>query len=39
MRYKDVVVLNVWIDVYVTPFMYACSNQTSMLEFMRGYVH
>jgi hypothetical protein len=36
MRCKDIIVLDVWIDVYVTPFLYARSNQTSMLELMRG---
>jgi hypothetical protein len=31
MRCKDVFVYDVWVDVYVTPFLYACSDQTSML--------
>jgi hypothetical protein len=30
MRCKDVYVLDVWVDVYVTPFLFACSDQTSM---------
>jgi hypothetical protein len=30
MRCKDVYVLDVWVDVYVTPFLCACSDQTSM---------
>jgi hypothetical protein len=33
---KDVFVSDVWVDVYVTPFLCACSNQTSMLGFVRG---
>jgi hypothetical protein len=36
MRCKDIFVLDVWIEVYVTPFLYACYDQTSMLELMRG---
>jgi hypothetical protein len=33
---KDIVVLDVLIDVYVIPFLYACSDQTSMLWLMKG---
>jgi hypothetical protein len=31
MRFKLTVTLDVLIDVYVTLFLYACSEQTSML--------
>jgi hypothetical protein len=33
---QDIVVLDIWIDVYVTPFLYAHSYQTRMLGLMRG---
>jgi hypothetical protein len=36
MRCKDVFVSDVWVDVYVTPFLYASSDQTSMLGLVRG---
>jgi hypothetical protein len=32
----DVYVLDVWVDVYVTPFLYACSDQTTMLGLVKG---
>jgi hypothetical protein len=35
MRCKDVIVSHVWVDVYVTSLLYACSDQTSVL----GLVH
>jgi hypothetical protein len=31
MRWKDIYVLDVWVDVYVTLFLCSCSDQTSML--------
>jgi hypothetical protein len=36
MRCNDVYVLDVWVDVYVPPFLYACSDQTNMLRPMWG---
>jgi hypothetical protein len=30
MRCKNVYVLDVWVDAYVTPFLFACCDQTSM---------
>jgi hypothetical protein len=36
MRCKDIVVLDVWIDIYVNMLLYACSNQTSLLGLVRG---
>jgi hypothetical protein len=36
MRCKVIVVLDVWIDVYFTTFLYASSNQTSIQGLMSG---
>jgi hypothetical protein len=36
MRCKEVFVSDVWVYVYVTPFMCACSDQTSMPGLVRG---
>jgi hypothetical protein len=31
MRCKDIYVLDVWVDVYVTPFLFASLDRTSKL--------
>jgi hypothetical protein len=36
MRYKLIVIFDVLIDIYVTAFLYACSDKTSMLGRMWG---
>jgi hypothetical protein len=36
MRYKDVYVLDIWVDVYVTPLLCAYSGQTSMYRTCEG---
>jgi hypothetical protein len=36
---QDVYVLNLWVDIYVTLFLYACSDQTSMLWHVWECVH
>jgi hypothetical protein len=38
MRCKDVFIFDVWVDVYVTPFLCACSDQTTLLGLCEGYV-
>jgi hypothetical protein len=30
-RYNDAFVSNVWVAIYVSPFLYTCYDQTSML--------